>query len=167
MLGPFLKRLKRDEGAATAVEFALVLPVLVLVLLSIVEVGVLGFVSNNLDDAVGAAARTIRTGQPDGPASAAQLKDLVCTRMIDPAATCADKLTVSVEKYPDFATMASAADTPPNGAFDKGQAGDIILVKANYRWPLITPFVGQVFHHTGPTEILLDGRAAFKNEPYS
>lgn len=167
MLGIFLKRLKRDEGAATAIEFALVLPVLVLVLLSIIEVGVLGFVSNNLDDAVGSAARAIRTGQSDGPSSAAEFKSLVCTRMADPAAACADKLTISVEKYADFTTMAAAADAPPNGSFDKGQAGDIILVKANYRWPLLTPFVGQVFHHTGPTEVQLDGRAAFKNEPYS
>ena len=167
MLRLFLKRLRRDEGAATAVEFALILPVLVLMLLSIVEVGVLGFVSNNLDDAVGSAGRAIRTGRADGPSSAAQFKALVCSRMVDNATTCDSKLTISVEKYPDFTTMAAAADTPPNGAFDKGQAGDIILVKANYRWPLITPFVGQVFHHTGPTEIQLDGRAAFKNEPYS
>src|SRR3954453_15208295 len=106
MLGSFLKRLKRDEGAATAVKFALVLPVLVVVLLSIVEVGVLGFVSNNLDDPVGAAGGPTRTGQSDGPTSASQFKDLVCTRMIDPPATCADKLTISVEKYADFTSMA-------------------------------------------------------------
>jgi Flp pilus assembly protein TadG len=167
MLALFLRRLKRDEAAATAVEFALILPVLVVVLLSITEVGVLGFVSNNLDDAVGSAGRAIRTGRADGPSSADAFKDLVCSRMVDTLATCRSKLTISVEKYPDFATMAAAADTAPNGSFDKGQAGDIILVKANYRWPLNTPFVGQVFHHTGPTEILLDGRSAFKNEPYS
>ena len=108
MLAIFLKRLKRDEAAATAVEFALILPVLVVMLLSIVEIGVLGFVSNNLDDAVGSAGRAIRTGRSDGPSSAQQFKDLVCSRMVDTAATCDSKLTLSVEKYPDFATMAAA-----------------------------------------------------------
>jgi Flp pilus assembly protein TadG len=166
MFGQLLRRLRKDEGAATAVEFALIAPVLILVLFSILEVGILGFVSNNLDDAVNAAARTIRTGEADGPADASAFEDLICTRMVDPAADCRDKLTVSVATYASFAAMAAAADTPPDGAFDKGGAGDIVLVKANYRWPLVTPFVGQVFHHTGPTEVALDARSAFKNEPY-
>jgi Flp pilus assembly protein TadG len=166
MLSKLFRRLRRDEGAATAVEFALIAPVLILTLFSIIEIGVLGFVSNNLDDAVGSAARTVRTGQADGPNSASALEDLVCTRMIDPATTCRDKLTVSVEKYGSFATMAASADTPPNGAFDKGASGDIILVKANYRWPLVTPFIGQIFHHTSPSEVQLDARMAFKNEPF-
>ena len=109
--------------------------------------------------------RAIRTGQSDGPASASEFD--LCAADGRQRGHLQHKLTISVEKYADFATMAAAADTPPNGAFNKGQAGDIILVKANYRWPLLTPFVGQVFHHTGPAEILLDGRSAFKNEPYS
>lgn len=52
-----MRRLVRDTGGATAVEFALVLPVFVAMIMGLLSVGMLGFASNSLQFAAEDAAR--------------------------------------------------------------------------------------------------------------
>lgn len=157
----------RDAGGATAVEFALVAPCVLLLMLSLIEVGAVGFMSVSLDNAIRAAARSVRTGQADGPTDANAFKASVCEAAMAGSPSCDGKLTVSVRRFADFASLQAAADDPPAGEFDRGQAGDIMLVKATLRWPLLTPFLGRLYRQSGPGEVLLDARMAFRNEPYS
>ena len=72
---------RRDERGATAVEFALVAPLLCFMLLSIVEIGMLAMMSSALDNSVIEVARRIRTGRSDGPTSASTFEDQVCTHL--------------------------------------------------------------------------------------
>jgi Flp pilus assembly protein TadG len=157
---------RRDDSGATAVEFALVAPLLCLALLSIVEIGMLGMMSSGLDNAVIESARRIRTGRTDGPTSAGVFKDQICARMGGSLSACRSRLTVSVQPYDHFTDANVSASAQPNGTFDKGGPGDIMLVKANYKWPLMTPFIATGFHRDGPMDVTLASRLAFKNEPY-
>ena len=157
---------RRDEGGATAVEFALVAPLLCFALLSIVEIGMLGMMSSGLDNAVIEVARKIRTGRTDGPTTASTFEDQVCANLGGNVSACHTRLVVSVQKFSRFFDAGSGVNAPPNGAFNKGVAGDIIIVKADYTWPLMTPFIATAFHRNGPMSVTLASRIAFKNEPF-
>jgi Flp pilus assembly protein TadG len=162
-----LRRWWRNEAGATAVEFALVAPCVMLLMFSLIEIGVLAFMSVGLDNALQSAARTVRTGQLDGPATATAFKTSICDRVLPGSSSCAAKLSISVRRFTSFASLETAASDPPGGEFDRGQAGDIMLVKATLRWPLLTPLMDRVYRQAGGGEVLLDSRAVFKNEPYT
>lgn len=158
---------RRDDRGATAVEFAFVAPVMIFALLSLVEIGVIGMMSANLDAAVVESARRLRTGRDDAATSAESLEIQICNRMGGTYADCRNRLTVGVQKYPRFANANAVAAAQPAGEFARGVPGDIVVVKANYRWPLMTPFLAQAFERTSPMEVTLGARATFKNEPYA
>lgn len=154
-----------DERGSTAIEFAFVFPVVLMILFATIEVGVLGLMSNAFDTAVSYGARSIRTGQSDGPASASAFKDSICARLPIPLDDCRNRLAISVRQFATFQALSDAAASTPDGSFNKGAAGEIILVKAAYRWPMITPnFTMGVANR--PSEVVMDVRTAFKNEPY-
>lgn len=161
-----MKRLASDETGAAAIEFALVLPLLIALIVGTVEIGIVGLVSNNLDNSLQRAARMIRVGDAGAPTTASEFATKVCSGMFESQASCRAKLAVSVRKFSDFADAQLAADDPPNGQYDKGGAGDIVLVKATYRWPFFMPFFTIGFQQSGLTTVLVDARTTFKNEPF-
>ncbi len=161
-----LHRLGRNTRGATAVEFAFVAPVLVFSLLSLVEIGMLGMMTSGVNNAVVETARRIRTGREDAAANATGFKDQICARLGSNITACRARLQVSVQKFTRFTDAATVAAAAPNGAFDPGEAGDIIVVKANYSWPLMTPFLATANGRDGPMSVVIASRVAFKNEPF-
>lgn len=159
------RRFRRDERGSAAIEFALVAPLLFFALLSLVEIGVLGMVTTSLDNAVVDVSRRVRTGQDGAAGNAEQFKTQICEEMGSSSA-CPGRLAISVQTFSRFFDANQVTSTPPDGQFDAGGPGDIVLVKVNYRWPLMTPFLTAAFDRTGPFEVVLPARAAFKNEPY-
>lgn len=157
---------RRDERGATAIEFAFVAPVLFFALLSLVELGMLGMMMSGVDAAVLDSARRIRTGRDDAATSASTFEDQICARMGGSLSTCRDRLIISVQRFNQFSDANAVATATPDGSFDKGAAGDIIIVKANYRWPLMTPFLATAFDRNGPLDVTIPARVAFKNEPF-
>jgi Flp pilus assembly protein TadG len=158
-------RFRTDRRGATALEFALIAPILFCSLFAIIEIGVMSIMSSSLDNAVAEVARRIRTNREDAPAGVDGFKTLVCARFGGGRQACAQHMSVSVQKFSHFSDAAAAS--PVNDAFDKGEAGDIIVVRVNYRWPLITPFLAAAFPHADGNQVVLAARTAFKNEPYS
>ncbi|WP_068878353.1 MULTISPECIES: TadE/TadG family type IV pilus assembly protein [unclassified Phenylobacterium] len=157
---------RRDESGAAAIEFALVAPLLFFTLLSLVELGVLGMLTVGLDNSMVQAARLIRTGQPTAATSAASFEDQICANVASVMGSCQERLVVSVQSFSAFSNAGAAASAPPAGQFNKGGPNDIILVKADYRWPLMSPFVATAFNRSGPLEVTISARTAFKNEPF-
>ncbi|WP_293676089.1 TadE/TadG family type IV pilus assembly protein [uncultured Phenylobacterium sp.] len=157
---------RRDERGATALEFALVAPLLCFALLSLVEIGVLGMMASGLDNAVAEVARKIRTGQGSAPTDVGSFEDQVCANLGGNVSGCRARLVVSAQTFSKFVDAGASVTSPPNGDFDKGGAGDIVIVKADYNWPLITPFMATGYPHAGPMSVTLGTRLAFKNEPF-
>jgi Flp pilus assembly protein TadG len=157
----------RDRSGATAIEFAFVAPVLFLSLFSIIEVGMLGMMSSGLDNAVFETSRMIRTGRGDAPASAAAFEEQVCEKLGGNVTNCRDRLTISVQRFDRFADANAVVAAAPAGQFNKGAAEDIIIVKANYVWPLMTPFIATAYERNGPLSVTLGSRVTFKNEPFA
>jgi Flp pilus assembly protein TadG len=157
---------RRDERGATAIEFALVAPLLFFALLSLVEIGMLGMMVTSLDNSVIEVSRRIRTGRDDGPTSMTTFKNQVCANMGGSTSACISRLRISVQKYSTFGNANTAVTAAPNDTFDKGGPDDIVLVKADYTWPLMSPFIATAYQHAGPMSVVLSSRLAFKNEPY-
>jgi Flp pilus assembly protein TadG len=127
----------------------------------------LGMMSSGLDNATIEAARRIRTGRSDGATSASSFEDQVCANLGGDASTCRTRLVISVQKYSKFFDAGGTVTAQPDGAFNKGGPGDIIIVKANYTWPLMSPFIATAYQHNGPMSVTLGSRIAFKNEPFT
>jgi Flp pilus assembly protein TadG len=169
-MGPRLTALADDETGSTTTELAMLLPVLLMLLFGLLQLGVLGMVSADFNNAVLGVSRQIRTGQSDGPKDAHDFAAKICARMIDPA-DCARRLTTSVIALPDFAGAGALAGSTPadltkGQMFDAGAAGTIILVTATYRWPLAIPFAESAFPRADGVNVLIVSRLVFKNEPY-
>jgi Flp pilus assembly protein TadG len=179
--GVIFRRFAADQRGASLVEFALVTPMFLALLLSIFEIAVLGMVSAGFDNALVAASRRIRTGETDMPNNAAQFKKLICDNMA--GSDCKQRVNVTVsalagDGYAGFAAAGAAyssgaagnASTPlPNpsdGVFMPTTADQVVLVTATYRWPVATPFLGDVFRRTAGGDVLISEHQLFKTEPY-
>jgi Flp pilus assembly protein TadG len=111
-----LRRLLRNRSGAAALEFAIVAPVFLALIMSTFEVGWFYFVNSSLDTAVTNAAREIRTGQAYKSGYTAQsmrdqfLQQEVCKNLrFMSASKCASTVTVEARTFATY--QALAADT--------------------------------------------------------
>jgi Flp pilus assembly protein TadG len=175
-------RRKGNRRGATAVEFALIATPFLVMLFALVEIMMIFFVQTTLEAAVAEEARRIRTGQVQTAAlSKAQFKQAVCDRMYG-MGDCTNRLFVMVQSFttaPDALSAAPWADgtlTPGSAAdepYDNSVAGQIVVVRSFYVWPLMTPGLGMMQSFSGfssPTlgdaNRMLVATAAFRNEPF-
>ncbi|WP_297512860.1 TadE/TadG family type IV pilus assembly protein [uncultured Caulobacter sp.] len=163
-------RFARAERGATAVEFALVAIPFLMLVFAIIELGLVFLVSLTLENAVIDAGRTIRTGEiQNSGGTASSFKTAVCNRMSwIGASTCGSALQIDVRTFADYATSAtsaSAGTVPTTMNWNPGTAGSIVLVRAYYTWPLITPLLQTGLQSSNGKRIIY-AATAFTNEPY-
>jgi Flp pilus assembly protein TadG len=164
-----LRRFARADGGATAIEFAFVaIPFLILVF-AIIELGLTSLVSMSLENALANVDRTIRTGAlQEKKGDAAYYRQQVCAEMSWLGeSSCQSAITLDVRALSAFAEV-DKAKAPKTGApcFDPGGPNSIILVRAYYKWPLITPLL-QDGLDTSSGDRQVTFAAVFVNEPYS
>lgn len=171
-----LLRFARAEGGATAVEFALVAGPFLLLTVGLGEIAMIGFTQTSLDYAVSETARKVRTGevQTDG-VSASELRTELCetfNRVL--GSPCVGKLFLDVRRFNSFVDAGSDSNDPMSDgsmddsefAFQPGAPSDIVVVRAYYRWDIITPFFEQVFGNTSSGDRVLSSTMMFRNEPF-
>lgn len=166
-----LKRFKSNADGATALEFALVAPILFFIFLAILEVSVMFFAAANIDGSAIEAARRIRTGQSQASADAAtDFYDTLCS-LLSSSMSCGDVFydvrTVSTFASVDLETTYDP-DTgePITYGFSAGGAEDIVVVRVMYYWDFVTPLIGAYLDNTGSGKRLLSSTVVFQNEPY-
>ncbi len=163
-------RFARAERGATAVEFALVAIPFLLLVFAVIELGLVFLVSLTLENAVIDVGRTIRTGEVQtGGGTASTFKTAVCNKMSWIGATrCNGALQIDVRTYSDYTTSnstATNATVPTSMNWNPGVAGSIVLVRAYYTWPLITPLLQTGLQSANGKRIIY-AATAFTNEPY-
>lgn len=165
----------RCERAATAVEFAMIAPVFVFLLLMGLQYGLAFTAGRLLQSAADGSSRALLTGQAQANRmSQSQFKGDVCSRL-RMLFDCS-KLFIDVKAYNSFAgaaysTPAMTYDAGGNAtnaaSYDPGRDGDIVIVRIVYQWKV---FGGAfAFGTAGPSgkSVLMMGTAAFRVEPYS
>ena len=157
-----------NEGA-TAVEFALVAVPFMMLLFAIIELGLVFLVSITLENAVIDAGRTIRTGQVQAAGTNANaFKTTVCNRMSWLGSKCSTALQIDVRTFDNYTTgTTSATNTtvPTTMNWNPGGSGAIVLVRAYYTWPLVTPMLNTGLQSSNGKRIIY-AATSFTNEPY-
>ncbi|MEI2385384.1 TadE/TadG family type IV pilus assembly protein [Breoghania sp. JC706] len=166
-----IRRGRRDEGGATAVEFAMVALPFFALILGITEIGLMFFAGRILDNATADAARLIRTGQAYSQSfDAAAFKKQVLDRL--PGFFSSDRLSVDVQTFSSFAGISLSNPIEEKKLKSDGftyvnaGASTIVVVRVFYRWPMVTSYMGVNFADLEDGSRLLGAVQAFRTEPF-
>jgi len=171
--GLMMGRFRRQAGGSAAVEFALVAPIFFGLLFAILETALVFFASQVLETVTGDSARLILTGQAqEKKLTKEQFKAALCERVVA-LFDCSNGIFIDVRSFPSFQAINL---TPPIDAenrkfvddtqYDPGHAGDIVVVRVFYQWPLIVTGLGWNMSNLAGNQRLLSATAAFRNEPF-
>ena len=185
---PGIKRFKRHEDGATAVEFGLIALPFCLLVVALMGFAMFFFVSNSLDKGIDQSSRAIRTGQaqkqvnanPASPGMTVQeFKQSICT-LAGGWIDC-NKMQVFVQKFPDWASVAPNACLNSSGSVntstasgsDKiaqyaGTASQIVIVTTCYKWEF-TQKLPSIIHlgNMSDGSLMMQSTISFRTEPYS
>jgi Flp pilus assembly protein TadG len=162
-----------DRSGATIVEFALIFPAMLLIAMGIIQVGWMFIATQHLENAVGDLGRMVRTGQvQEANLGQAQFRALLCERM-KPVLTCeASKLLLDVQVVPDFGPVSTQWPVDQDGrflddgAYQVGGSGQVVLVRAFYRFEVWLPLIGPLLSNMADGGRMIVSTAAFRNEPF-
>ena len=164
-------RFARARSGATAVEFALIAAPFFFLLFAMIEIASVFFVQTVLENAVLETAREIRTGRLQGGGGGReQFAEAVCDR-IAVVGNC-ERVDVDVRVFEDFGTVDGGSPLnngevdPGSLTFEPGDAGDIVLVRVFYEWPLLTPNLGIGLSNMNGNKRLITAATVFRNEPF-
>lgn len=181
-----LRRFRRDEKGATAVELALVLPVLFIILISMIDLSIAMFLNTVVEGSLKDASRIGLTGVDTGEISHAEsIVNIIngnSAGLIN--ATAGD---VSSLVYPSFAEIGmpepyvdadgdgqytageSYTDVNGNGAWDEdmgeaglGGPGEIVLYTLEYDWNLLSGELLPILNGIIP----MSATMVVRNEPF-
>ena len=180
--------LRQNEGGATAVEFALVLMVFLVVIIAIMEFGMIMLRQTLIDNAIYSASRFGMTGM-DETQYQTQIRRIIGNRTM--GLVDMDQVDIDVLVYTSFdqvGTPEPFVDAEPlNGVFDAGESytdvngnnqwdadqgrpgagrsGEIVLYRVTYDAPSMTGIVDDSLFG-GDGTIRLTSRLAVRNEPF-
>ncbi|WP_203309454.1 MULTISPECIES: TadE/TadG family type IV pilus assembly protein [Sphingomonas] len=175
----------RDRRGTTIVEFAIVAPCLMMLLIGMMDLGIRAYVGVQLQGALEQSARQVTVSTSNDPATIAASVRRQIQRIL-PRAT----VTVTPSSYYDFAHVGKpepiTTDTAPLGTYntgdcyldlnrngrwdaDSGSGGtggsdDIVYYQATVSYPNLLP-VGRLLGLSGTTTIT--GTTMMKNQPYA
>ena len=178
----------RDAGGVTAIEFAVIAPVLLLLLFGILEFSAIMLVSNIMESATAISSRLGKTGyQQAGLTREATILASINSKtqgLIDPA-----KLTVAAKSYSEFDKIGDPEpwnDANNNGLAEAGEyqdingngqrdldmgiagyggAGAIVVYTVSYPWPVMTPLLRPLIGNAQGNYVITTS-SVVKNEPY-
>jgi len=168
------RRFRRSRRGSAAVEFALVAPVFFALLFAIVETALMFFASQVLETITQDSARMIETGQAQSASydAAAFKTNVVCPQIV--ALFTCNNIYVDVKSYSSFTTVTINSEIDATGSFTSGNlkycpgnAGDIVVVRLFYQWPLFVTGLGYNISNLAGNQRLLVATAAFRNEPFT
>jgi Flp pilus assembly protein TadG len=170
-----IARFRVSCGGTTAVEFALIAPPFLALLIAILQMTSFLFAQQALQTAVVAAGRLILTGQVQNASltqSEFQTND-VCPLL--PAMFTCSNLYVNVQTYANFSgasttipslTISASGTVSGTGDYNLGGPGEVMVLQLVYPWKIITGPLGALLPNfsNGYSEIM--GITAFRVEPY-
>ena len=167
-----LSAFARDERGGTAVEFGLVAPIVVSMLLAALQVALVFLARTSLETATEAAGRLVMTNQvTNGAYTQAQFKTAVCAKLTAPL-QCSG-VYVQLQSQ---ASLSNVSTTPPTLSYDgagnvtnnfnynSGGPGNIMVLQVLYQFPVVAaPLFGWATQSNGT--LLLVSTFVFENEP--
>ena len=180
LYGPFgghRRAFRRDERAATAVEFALLSLPFFLIVGGVLQTSVVFLATQVLESAVQDASRQIRIGQAQQPGKSLEtFRAGICDGLYGLFPDCS-RLHLRVVEVNNFqsATVVVPVDTSCNEnctwtipeEWSPGQGKSVILVQVYYRYPVPIQFGPLGMANLPDGSRLLGSAAVFQNEPFT
>lgn len=170
-----LDRFKRDEGNAT-IEFAIFFPLLVTILLSTVEIGILTIRQVMLEHAVDLTVRDLRLGKLINPTQD-DLRDLICARS-SVVPNCTESLLLELRPVSTVTWAPLSSDVtckeraigsidPLIDLIDAGTSHEMVLIRACAVFEPVFPSTNLAVHMEKDQlgGYALVASSAFVNEP--
>ena len=155
-------------------EFALIAPAFLAMLIAILETTLFLFAQATLQNAAVDAGRLFMTGQAQNAGTTqTQFQNEICP-MVSALFTCGN-LMVNVEAYSDFGSASASAPTltynsdgtvSNSWSYSAGTPGQVMVVQLVYQWPIIGGPLGSVLSNLGNGSTEMMGVTAFRVEPY-
>lgn len=171
-MGKLIRKWLKGEDAATAVEFALVAFPFTYLLIGIVELSIMFAAMSTLDAATNDASRLIRTGQVQQTNGDPQqmFQDLLCEKAsVFLPCSAIQYEVITMSGFSDFGSYPASYDEEGNlqsAGFNPGSVDDVILIRASYRYPLLTPLLGAAFADGPNNTKLMVTTVVLETEPY-
>lgn len=168
-----------DQRGSAAVEFALVAPLFLALVFSILEAGWYFFVRASVEQAGANAARLIRTGQAqNGGVSRDAFFDEIC-RVVKTFGDCNDTLTIDVARFGNFQALAADLSEPvcrdkddpsiEGAQFDQSDYGgqrEIVRVRVCFLYKPVNPALGLNLAQSSDGRRKIISVSIFRNEPF-
>lgn len=171
-----LRRFRRARRGSAAVEFALVAMPFFLLTVGLAEISMVGFAQASLDLGISESGRQIRTGRAQlNGLGQDDIRQQICGKITQfLPLDCEENLFIDVNRFNSFIEASNNVTSPiQNGEFvaddfnySPGAPSDIVVVRAYYRWKVMTPLFERVFGNISSGERILISTMMFRNEPY-
>lgn len=148
--------LAHETQGVSALEFALISPVLLTLTMGAVELSLVSYAQAVMESATFNAARLGKTGFVAGSTRQEGIINMIVTR--SNGLLQASKFVVTSSS---FASFAGSGGTGTNGL---GNAGEVVVYNISYPWKVSTPLIGKLFG--SQATVNLTTRAVVKNEPF-
>lgn len=168
-----IRRLRRDTRGAAAVEFAMVVPILLAIVFSTLEAGWIMVQTIMLDRALDMTVRELRIGTFQNPTQQA-MRDRICEKAVV-LANCQETLALELipiataASYPTDAVrcLNRATRIEPVLRFNAGLRTETVFVRACY---VVAPFtpgfaLGLLLSKDSNGDVRLVSKSGFINEP--
>jgi Flp pilus assembly protein TadG len=168
------RTLAGDEAGSPAVEFALVFPIFIGVVLATLQAGSIFLVKAFFESGAEQAARVVLTNQT-GSLTAAQFQTEICNQLT--ALFNCGQITVELEPMPagianvsallpTFDSHGNVVGTPTvDVGASAAAAGTDMLLVVMYPWPVYGGPLGLNFSNMGNGKMLMTSTQVFRTEP--
>ena len=164
----------KDTNGANAVEFAIIAAPFLALSVGIIQIFLVFFGQQLLEQVVQQSGRLIMTGQAQTNGwSQTDFASKVCAQ-VRIIFNC-NNLMINVQSYSDWSSASTAAPTltfdskgnvTNTWAYSTGSAGDKVVLEVMYQWPVFMGPLGFTLATLPNGNRLLMASAAFQNEPY-
>ena len=181
---------RKNADGSTMIEFSIILPVFLMLLFAILEVGYLFYADAMIESTMDRAARDIRTNNApdkdyvwDTTDPNAKCKktgkdcfyDDICI-ILDSFGDCDDKLSIDVQVFESFKELSEDLSEPvcannenfdyARQAYDNGDQRDIVRIRLCWVYTPITPGLGLGLSNTPEGRHRIIATSVFQTEPY-
>ncbi len=174
MLPTFLRRYIRDEGGSASVEFVLVFPAYLALILMSIELGFVTLRHSLLERGLDMAVREIRLGTGTSPQHD-DIKEMICENSLM-ILDCTSNLqlemrSADVRTYNSLDTTADCTDssepTKPVREFTPGLQNELMLLRACLQYDPLFPddFLGSALEKDANGQASIVSITAFVQEP--
>lgn len=156
--GSLWSAFRRREDGSMAIEFVMLGPVYLMMVMGIFELMAISMSITGVKVGLDDVSRVIRTGQ-EQCLTDARVTEIVCQSAI--VSNCASNLTLERQSYSGGGGV-NAVDV---NSWSGLNADDIIMLRASYDWPVITPML-QPFLGDADGAAKVQGAVVFKSESF-